>query len=133
MSNPLLDLVRNQLKDYLVQKVVGELLKEVAFLSWGPLPKIITFLVEKVILQVLEVGVMYSMIAYVRYDVDNDVKDLEDIVTQIHIKMAEKELSDEEIKELDKKLSDAASDLIRFELRPKASERGSLRKKHNRR
>ena len=113
-TKPLTDLIEKELKDFLVEKVVSALLGKVGILAWGPLPAITKFFVEKIVVELMGVAVMATMIAYIRFDIDNDVKNLSDVLEEMKRRIAEKELTDEEIKELDDKLADVSIDLIRF-------------------
>ena len=111
---PLKDLLRNQLKDYLVKKALEALLKKLGFLSWGPFALIAEFVVEKIVNEIVDLSIMTAMVAYIRYDVDSDVTELEQIVIQIHEKAKQQELTIDEIHEFDKEIARIASDLIRM-------------------
>jgi hypothetical protein len=115
------DLLRDQLLNYLIKKAVEALFKEVSFLSWGPLAFIAKYIVEKVVIQIVDLSILGSMIAYIRYDVTGEVNELNDLVKQIELKISAGAITDEEIKEYDERIKDVGSDLIRFGLRPEPS------------
>lgn len=78
------------------------------------MPRLTKFIVEKVVVKLLDLGLLASMVAYIRFDVNKDVSDFKQIVNQIQEKLSKKKLSDEEHREFNEKLSNAALDLIRF-------------------
>ena len=111
---PVEDLLRNQLRNYLINKATEALLAKFSFLTFGPLSYLTGLFVTKVIDVVIDQSVLGMMIAYIRFDVDSQVDDIQKLVEEMKSKIDKKELTDAARKELNDKLIEAGTDLIRL-------------------
>ena len=82
------------------------IISKVAFLSFGPLAAIVKFLLTKVLIKAIDFGLLELGVAFMRYEVDEQVDKIADIVEEIEDVGG----SDE----LDEQLEDAYRDLIRL-------------------
>lgn len=96
------------IKDAIIKLVVDKLLewilKKGAFLSWGPIPSILAFILSKIVSKAIDFGIIELGAAMIKLTVNKQVKRIEKIV----------ENHKEGNGGLDEELKDAYRDLIKF-------------------
>lgn len=109
MNKELQETVKGHLIRWGTREVMRYLLKEIPFLSWGPLSTLSGFIVKRVLVILIEKTHLGMKLIKIHLEVAKDVKEVRDILDKIHA-LPEGEYD----AELDEELAKAGRDLIRL-------------------
>lgn len=114
MSIATVDTIKNILIAEAKGKILASIFKKWALLSWGPFGWLTEFIVSEALEALAEQTELMIKIGYMRADINDKVQEVQDAIQGIREAQAKTETTQEEIDELDKKLAEAAFDLIHF-------------------
>lgn len=94
------------------KQITQWLFSRLPFLAWGPVGMIVSWVVTKVVIRIIEKTIIGAHVLYIYADTTFDRKAVEKIIKQIN--QLDKGVTDEERQRLDKDLAIASRELIRF-------------------
>lgn len=105
-------LLKRKLIQLATDNIVEWLFSRLPFLAWGPFSVIVSFIVTKIVIRILDQTIIGAHVLYIYADTTFDRKKVEAIILKIN--RLGKGASIAEIKMLDKELAIASRELIRF-------------------
>lgn len=104
------------IKSKIIELATGEITRwlfaRLPFLAWGPLGAIVSWVVTKGIIKIIDKTIIGAHVLYIYADTTFDRKAVEKIIKNIN--QLDKGVTDEERKKLDDELAEASIELIRF-------------------
>lgn len=110
------DYAGGALKKKIIELATGEitqwLFSRLPFLAWGPIGAIVSWIVTKGIIRIIDKTIIGAHVLYIYADTTFDRKSVEKIIKKIN--QFGKEVTDEERKKLDDELAIDVRELIRY-------------------
>jgi hypothetical protein len=101
------ELIKQNIVSLVTKSLVEKIVKRATFMAWGPLSSIASYFITKLIRKAVERTVLELYILRVHYQVNKQVKKVDEILKDIH-----SEMDKDKENEVDSKLNDAFDELF---------------------
>jgi hypothetical protein len=104
-----LELIKKNIVSLATKSVMDALVKKATFMAWGPINSIASMLIGKLLRFAITKTILELYVLKAHYNVDKQVKEVNEVLKEIH---SGEELSKERLKEIDEELIKKARKLI---------------------